>query len=261
MSNRSLQRASVALNSLKLPTGPFDPEGHWEHRYTIWAIIPHDPSGKLKFLDKKFNQPLGGLTITRKPGLNDNIELEIVQTTLLNKQADMLCRVHARMTCARDKLSTPRSWEIRSVLVDSNGNPMQDSRTLNTGKVVGTLMHRFGQRVRKTSAPPNFSSNWSLFDALQRMPEAENGPIMFDLFEEMDAFKPNQRLVAQESDGFVSHGRNVPLRGFRQIGSGILPYDYWLDDQGRLLAAIGSMRAYIFDAASSKSFSEQDTHA
>jgi hypothetical protein len=39
----------------------------------------------------------------------------------------------------------------------------------------------------------------------------------------------------------------VRLRGFRQIGRGILPTHYWLDDEHRLIAASGGLRAFIWD--------------
>jgi len=37
------------------------------------------------------------------------------------------------------------------------------------------------------------------------------------------------------------------LHSFEQTGDGILPYSYWLDDQHRLLAAVGGVRTFIWD--------------
>ena len=37
------------------------------------------------------------------------------------------------------------------------------------------------------------------------------------------------------------------MRRFSQIGHGILPYEYWLDDRHRLQVVITHSRAYILD--------------
>jgi len=37
------------------------------------------------------------------------------------------------------------------------------------------------------------------------------------------------------------------LHSFEQTGDGILPYSYWLDDQHRLLLAVGGVRTFVWD--------------
>ena len=42
-------------------------------------------------------------------------------------------------------------------------------------------------------------------------------------------------------------GGPVRLHGFRQIGRGVLPYEYWVDEQGRLVLAVGGYQGYLLN--------------
>ncbi|MBM4049677.1 MAG: hypothetical protein FJ279_31665 [Planctomycetes bacterium] len=59
--------------------------------------------------------------------------------------------------------------------------------------------------------------------------------------------KPNQRLAYRRSLELPLSDQKVKLHCFEHLGEGILPYEYWLDDQRRLLIAVSGMRAFIFD--------------
>lgn len=106
------------------------------------------------------------------------------------------------------------------------------------------------QTEHKLRAPNAFTGSWSLFDAVQRLP-FEVDPIEFDMLDDLELMKPRQRLVAGPSIEVVLNGRKLRLHSFEQIGEGILPYSYWLDDQHRLLIAVGGVRAFIWDPTAS----------
>ena len=67
------------------------------------------------------------------------------------------------------------------------------------------------------------------------------------MLEDLDLFKPEQSLRPVGAVTLELGGRQVRLHGFRQIGRGILPTHYWLDDEHRLIAAAGALRAFIWD--------------
>lgn len=236
----SLERVNVCLGKFQPPSEPFAPQGTWEHRYAIWIVFPEDqPYGNTAIF--------GALRIIRKPISADTIELEINQQTLQGGRGISVYHVEAHLTCAADRLTTPRTWEVRTVSRDRDGNPIPGTETHETGRVEGGVIWRRLKTERSAPAPKAFTCNWCLFDVLQRLPGNETEPLTFDIFEEMDLLKRNHHLSYRHSVEMELGGRRVALHGFEHFGEGILPYTYWLDDQRRLLIAVGGLRAYIFD--------------
>ncbi|MBM3333578.1 hypothetical protein FJY63_02850, partial [Candidatus Sumerlaeota bacterium] len=63
----SLAALGEALNTLRAPTGPFDPAGEWEHRYSVWTLVPAPLGGG------ETQNPGGALRVRRKPGPDGTI--------------------------------------------------------------------------------------------------------------------------------------------------------------------------------------------
>ncbi len=127
-------------------------------------------------------------------------------------------------------------WKIDFKVVDPQGKQVPRTAASVSGKAEEINM----------SGP--FSSNWSLFDAVQRLP-FDCRPLEFTLMEELELPKPEQRLSPGAAVEVELGGRVVKLRSFEQIGRGILPITYWLDDNQRLLVATGGRRSYLLEAA------------
>jgi hypothetical protein len=235
----SLAKAVECLEGFRAPSGPFDPNGAWEHKYAVWIVLPESQFGK--------TTPFGALRIRREPAGADAARLEVSLAAIQGANRSSCYRAEAKMTCATDRLSTPRAWELRTAIVDRNNKPIPGTEAQETGEVAGGVIRWRRKTARTMPAPKAFTSNWALFDAIQRLPGNEAEPMTFDLFEEMDLLKPNQRLAYRRSIEMALGGKPVKLHGFDQIGEGILPYTYWLDDQRRVLMAIGGLRAFIFD--------------
>ena len=68
------------------------------------------------------------------------------------------------------------------------------------------------------------------------------------MLEDLELLKPGQRLYYAGSDEFPVGGKQMKLHSFEQLGWGIIPYTYWLDESHRLIVAIGSLRAYVLDS-------------
>jgi hypothetical protein len=190
---------------------------------------------------------MGAFRIRREPAGEDAAALDVTLAAKHGGRGAWIYRVEARLTCAVDQLATPRSWELRSLIMDPSGGIVTGTEAKEAGQVSeGTIRYR--RKVERTMpAPKAFTSNWSLFDALQRLPGNDVEPMTFDLLEEMSLLKPNQRLVYRQTVETELGGQRTRLHGFEQMGEAILPYCYWLDDQRRLLIAVGGRRAYIFD--------------
>lgn len=239
---RSLAATAACLKELQPPTGAFDPNGSWEHHYAVWILYPKN---------SPYAQPpvkSGGFRLRRKPVV-DGVSLDV---SLATKMGGGRAFYHtaAKITCAADELATPREWELRAeaLLADA---PVENTALRVSGKVAGGKIHLVASKERTLPAPKRFTSNWTLFDALQRLPGNDVELAQFAMFEEMDLLKPNQRLAYRQSLEVETAGGKVRLHGFEQIGEGILPYCYWLDDQRRLLLAVGGLRAFVFDPTAS----------
>jgi hypothetical protein len=224
------------LKDFAPPSGPFDAEGSWEHHYSIrlihrWQGVDNlAPAGVLRLRREPMEGKTFRLHVTLAPALGSNVE-----------------RVEAQTECAQDRLSTPRRWEVVTYFVDPKGRYVEDTEVRETGEFTGKAVRRHGRRTRSMGVRGPLTSNWSLFDALQRLPRETGPPLEFAMLEELRLLRLKQRLMYRESVETEIGGKPTRLHEFEQFGEGILPYRYWLDDAGRLLFAAGGLRACVID--------------
>lgn len=234
-----------AFEGLSLPTGRFDPNGQWKHTYQIWLV----GGGKQRvrgFLRLERASARGGNSVLLK------VDMSVLQA------AGAVHHTKATLRCAADSLATPRSWQIESTILDASGKPIEatgvtESASAKDGKIEVTA----GTQTFVRKVPQVFTSNWSLFDVVQRLPGKEAKPLEFALLEDLDLVKKRQRLSYWKTMNLELGGKTLRLHGYQQIGNGILPYQYWVDDQRRLLFAISGTRAYIFDPDAPKRVARQ----
>lgn len=235
---RSFLGLDEFLRDFQPPTEIFDPNGTWEHRYRVCVVRTEPKKGWLC-------QSSGALGLRRKPANGDTFRLEVSFGAI--QGGNVMDRLEAQLTCKADRPGSLLSWERRSLLLDRKGDPVADILTKETGKVAQGVVRRQGIRERRIRVRDPVTCNWCLFDAVQRLP-FHNAPFLnFTMLEELDLLRPNQRLAYRQTIVLELGGRRVRLHGFEQFGEGILPYTYWLDEQHRVLFAIGGLRAYLFD--------------
>jgi hypothetical protein len=201
------------LNKFSPPSGSFDPTGAWKQSYTI-----QHTGGELR-VESLITHANGGQ-----------------QTT-------------ATIQCASDALCAPRSWKLESIMRDQAGQEIASTRVVQEATVKdGSIESTLGGRKVNVKTPHPFTSNWSLFAAVQRLDAKQTTPLRFALLEDLDLLKPNQVLAPAGSKTVeVADGKQLALTGFERIGEGILPYRYWLDNQHRLLFVQSGPRAYLYD--------------
>ena len=225
------------LERLRAPEGPFDPQGEWEHRYSVCVLSPE------RGAKGEHPHPNGTLALKRKPAGEGRLTLEVDFS--VSTRGPSGARTRASLTCAADRLATPREWELRAEAVE-DGEAVAETTVAETAVVRDGVLVRRGRVERKLKLPRPFTSNWCLLEAVQRLP-FDSAPVSFDMLEDLDLFKPEQSLRPAGAVTLELGGRQVRLHGFRQIGRGILPTHYWLDDEHRLIAAAGALRAFIWD--------------
>lgn len=226
------------LEPLRIPDAPFDPAGAWRCVYTVCVLAPERGAAG------EHPQPYGKLSLARKPSAAGRISLEVECSIQTRARAGLA--TSAALVCAADRLSTPASWTLRSAVVEG-GKPVAGTEVEESAEVRGGVLVRRGRGARKLKLAGPFTSNWSLVDAVQRLPFDLAAPLAFDLLEDLDLHKPGQTLRAIPPVTVDLGGRATRLRCFRQTGRGILPTHYWLDERHRLIAAAGALRALVLD--------------
>ncbi|MHC4789196.1 MAG: hypothetical protein ACYS8K_08370 [Planctomycetota bacterium] len=257
--HRSLGNYLAYLSRLTLPEGEFDPRGEWEQTYDVFPIYAAlHLTGRASSLRHK-----GELRIKRMP-LDDGgaFQLDVssdVTFLQFGHHPTEAQRTTAVIRCAADELSTPLSWELTSVALSKDARePMPLSDMEEAGALhEGVVKLTFPGGSRELQVSEKVTSNWSLFEALQRLAPGEVPGTEFDMLEDLRVPRRRQRLAVDGWTEVETDAGTVRLYGIHQIGEGILPIHYWLDEEGRLLLALGLMRAYIWQGAPEELPSEE----
>jgi len=234
----SLAGIEENLSTFSLPRGDFDPHGRWTHRYLTWinTINSLSPS-----------REQGYAIIQRRPLPEaETIELQVEQSGDFAGWCSQVTR--ATIQCMENRLARPVSWKVESSGINKKDKNAVYPKFEERAKVADGRVIRTGKRTRRVKIPEAFTLDWALFDAVQRFKGEKITPIEFDMFEDFDLLRPKQRLSYEGTTEVKLGGKTTRLVGYRQIGEGILPIHYWLDEQYRLLFVIGGCRIYLLDS-------------
>ena len=100
-------------------------------------------------------------------------------------------------------------------------------------------LHKYTAEIICRKDP--ITADWCLFEAVQRLPFESSTSLVVDILEGLSVHKYNQRLSYR---GLYTRANNS-LQWFHQIGHGVLPYEYWLDNHHRLQMVTTGARTYI----------------
>ena len=206
----------------KFPPTPasFKPDGNWTNKYRIWTCHGYRESG---------NQTVGSLRIERSADSKETFLLkvrrEVIQTDELTNVID------ATVRCRADRLASPREWKVSSRFMGA------DQRE------IPALSHDEQGGIAEQAG--RVTGDWCLFEAAQRLEFDKRTSLSFDLLEGMSLSKTGQHLSYRGAFPTKTGAEGRTLHCFSQLGHGILPCEYWLDDRHRLLAVISMNKAYI----------------
>jgi hypothetical protein len=226
------------------PSGSFDPSGHWFHHYRLYTLVN---ARKLTLPTPRIG---GRLSIRRTPQATGGAILNVnyEKTTQFAEMHTLL----ATLVCAGDNLATPVKWET-TYTAAAPAHPLKMSLELReTGMARDrSIFIERGTVQKKLLLSSPFTSSWSLFDAVQRLARPVGAPLRFTLLDAGDAPKPNQVLAFYQSADLKNRWPGAPtlrVHGFLQIGDGISPQVFWVDDRGELLFLLSGLDAYVLDA-------------
>ncbi len=222
------------LASAKVPNGPFDPAGAWKQ---TWAI----------FLPTANQDTIPGmLALEKKPRPDGTFDL--LADWRMRQTTQGYQHMQADAHCLANDLGTPLAWQAQSRILRPSGEPIEKLTVKREGNVTGGVLELSGgRRTRRYAAQPlkAWSSNWSLLEAVQRLGGKDIKPLAFSLLEYLDARKNEQVLSSLGAQKITLGGREIGLHGYQQRGRGILPLEYWLDDQQRLVLVLGRQRCLL----------------
>ena len=150
----------------------FDPNGSWQQSY---VILDNAPDRRIRKMRAE-----GFLRLRRSTQAKGDLfalDVELVA----RKQRFGSFRTAIRMECLSDRLSTPQAWKLSTVSLDVKDQPVEVTRVEESGRIEDGQIIRKGKRVRRVEAPPAVTSNWSLFDAVQRLDGQKIQPVEFPM--------------------------------------------------------------------------------
>jgi hypothetical protein len=211
-----------ALDNFRPLSEDFKPDGNWVNTYRIWTCHGYRESG---------NQNVGYLRIKRLIESNGSFTLKVHREVL---QTDALVNiVEATIECRNNQLASPIKWKVSSRFIDADGGQISQLSSDDNGIAAEGLTGR--------------TSDWCLFEAVQRLKIRKETFLAFDMLEGLSLLKKDQNLSYRGLYPTKTGGENIPLHRFVQLGNGILPCEYWLDENHRLLVVTSMNKAYIFD--------------
>jgi hypothetical protein len=226
------------------PRGSFDPSGHWFHHYSLYTLVN---ARKLTLRTRRIG---GQLSIRRTPQAAGGAILE-VKYEKTTQFAGMHTLV-AKLVCAGEELATPVKWDSTYTMA-APAHPLKMSLELRETGIARdrSIFIERGTMQKKLLLSSPFTSSWSLFEAVQRLTRPGGPALRFTLLDAGDAPKPNQVLAFYQSADLKNRWPGAPtlrVHGFLQIGDGISPQVYWVDDRGELLFLLSGLDAYVLDA-------------
>jgi hypothetical protein len=244
----SLLRELGALTVFPATPDDFTPEGNWTNAYRIWTCHGYRESG---------NDLEGLLRVQRRAGRSAGpFALEVHQEILNDGGA--LNIVDASIACSDDELASPVRWELSSHFIGLDEKPIEDLAVKETVEVKGRSLQVTAQgKTFKRPTSRRLTADWCLFEVVQRLPFEEGTSLTFDLLEGLSLLREDHRLSYRGRYPMTTADGDVTLRGFHQLGHGVLPCEYWLDYRHRLVIAVTGNRAYILDESAEDAFRDR----
>jgi hypothetical protein len=216
------------------PTAPadFSPTDEWVHTYRVWTCHGYRESG---------NENVGFLKISRAAGSGNGFTLHVEQQLVHSEAA--LHTMRAEIECRPDAIASTARWPLSSSHTSPDGNVQKDLSVREQGSVTGaTLTVTINGRTSARKVGGATTADWCLFEAVQRLPFDKSVSLKLDVLEGLSILRPGHRLSY----------RGAPvgqpgLHGFQQLGEGLLPYGYWLNDRRQLVMVSAGGRVYLLD--------------
>lgn len=229
----SLRKILPAVDSYPWLRTDFAAHGDWEHVYRLYSLAPG-------VLAKK-----GHVTVQRRAGEQGEVSLHV--RIEREAQSNTSYFVDTQLTCIHDTLCTPQHFTTANKMAAAyEASPLPFTAIEKQGLFQqGQLELRSGRQAIRFPLTVPYTFKWCLFDAVQQLADPNLDPIRFSLIDENDQIWPDQvlrfyRRVSLENE----HGTQT-LTALEHVGPGVIPFVFWIDEQGRLLFVMTGIEAYV----------------
>jgi hypothetical protein len=162
---------------------------------------------------------------------------------------------HAVLRCSTDMLATPVSWEFETKMSRHPGDKpyLFSGRRRSANVSTGTLIIRDKLRTSRTAIHGPYSNEWTLLEAVQRLPGESMKQIHYTLIDEYDTPQPGHSLAFRTRANISVANGSLHLVGYYDLGRAVIPTVYWVDQHGRLIFVCTGLVVYALAATNGKS--------
>ncbi len=241
----------------------------WQNDYRVLSVSMNRRGGNL-------NRQIGAVSVIRTGIDADCFAMTVRRKVLMEEGNDFKgdTTITIDQRCLADEFATPIDWELRSVYshFDATRSALHervDTVFRERGFFRDGWLHRraaagdtpFNEpdpswRFRECTGP--LSTNWGIFELLQRngrLPEAG-----FDLWENGLHLKPGYTLHAVSDSKQLFDAATGALESVVLFGRGNLPYEFWRDEAGWIVAVVNGSKVFILDDDADAKIAAHEAH-
>jgi hypothetical protein len=233
----SLRKMAYLLGDYELPPiGHFDPAGKWRQSYAMF--VSEGPAAT----------KVGEVSLERAPKGEQNFTLTVRTRRFGNSGFSQF--EQAELQCRTDALATPTSWTFDTKMARDGGDEpyLESGNRRNAAVVNGALAVRDKWRTAKTEFDGPYSNEWTLLEAVQRLPGEQTRGLDFTLIEDYDTPQPGHRLAYRGNAKVKLRSGPEQLTGYFDLGRALVPTTYWVDEHHRLLFVCSGLMVYALSA-------------
>lgn len=225
----------LASEYIPPPPGSFTPEGSWTQSYTMFVLVPE---GALK---------VGEFSLERKVKGPANFALGMTSRSRGNSGFSLFQR--AEIQCNLDALATPVSWLFDTKLAREANDPSYLQSGSRRSAFVRNSVMMVGNRLRTTRIVLDgaYSNEWSLLEAVQRLPCEKTQKIHYTLIDEFDTPQPAHTLAFRDKVNVPLQNGPARLTGYCDLGTAVVPTTYWVDEDHRLIFVCSGLTVYALN--------------
>ena len=222
------------------PLAGFEPAGNWRQEYTMFLL---DPGICIKS---------GDFSLERSSRGSHSFAMT-VQMRSYGISGFSLFQ-HAVLQCRTDMLATPVSWEFETKMSrHPNDKPyLLSGRRRSASVSNGFLAIRDKLRTSRTMIRGLYSNEWTLLEAVQRLPGESMKKIDYTLIDEYDTPQPEHTLAFRTRAQLNVANGPLHLIGYYDLGRAVIPTVYWVDQHGRLIFVCTGLIAYVLTATNGR---------